>query len=263
MRWAAALIIGLFPTMGLACGADTDCMIGERSYRIAMPDGATNPGALVFAHGHRGSARGVMNNSGLRRLASDLGMALIAANGVDGSWDLPGSPSHPTSDGSVEIAYFDAMLADAETQFGIDGDNIIMSGFSAGGMMTWNLLCARSDLIRGAVPISGTFWADIPETCETPSVSVVHIHGDNDPTVPLSGRAIRTSHQGDVPTALSMYANHGGFGNAVNSQVGGLDCTQRSNAEDQILGFCLFAGGHSFRLEHLRAGIEMVNKGRP
>lgn len=263
MRWFAALALAILPTGGMACGAGTDCVVGDRSYRIAMPDTVENPGAIVFSHGHRGSARGVMNNSGLRRLAADMGYALIAADGVDGTWDLPGSPSNPSSDGAGELAYFEAVLNDAATQFGINQDNIIATGFSAGGMMTWNLICDRSNLLRAAVPMSGTFWEDIPTTCDTPPISVIHIHGDNDPTVPLSGRAIRTSHQGDVPTALGMYARHGGFGNAVSQQVGGLDCAVRDNAEDLTLGFCMFEGGHSFRLEHLRAAIEMVDKGRP
>jgi polyhydroxybutyrate depolymerase len=258
MRWTA-LAFALLPTGAMACGADTDCMIGDRSYRIAMPEGVANPGAIVFSHGHRGSANGVMRNGGLRRLASDLGYALIASNGVNGTWDLPGSPSNPSSDGSSEFSYFEAMLDDAATQFDIDPDNIIATGFSAGGMMTWNLICERSDLIRAAVPMSGTFWEDIPASCSTDPISVVHIHGDRDRTVPLGGRQVRESHQGDVPTALGMYANYGGFTGDTSYTLGGMTCTTRGNADGETLGFCLFEGGHSFRLENLRAGLTLVD----
>lgn len=254
----AACLIGLLPSAALACGPDTDCMIGDRSYRIAMPEGVTAPGALVYAHGYRGSARGAMRNAGLRRVAHEMGLALIAVNGIDGSWDLPGTPSNVSETGDAEFAYYEAVLNHAATQFGIDRDNVVATGFSAGGMMTWNVVCHRSDLIRGAVPMSGTFWDPVPEGCETPSVSVVHIHGDNDSTVPLAGRPIGPGHQGDVAKALEMYGQHGGFGAEAAEQQGDMDCTMQRNGADQVLGFCAFAGGHSFRLENLRAGLEML-----
>ena len=44
----------------LACGHKTDCKIGERTYRISMPeghDGKTKIGAIIFNHGYRGTAR--------------------------------------------------------------------------------------------------------------------------------------------------------------------------------------------------------------
>lgn len=175
MRVIAVALAALFPTIGTACGVGTDCMVGDRSYRIAMPDGVSAPGALLYFHGFRGSANGAMRNAGLRRIAHDKGLALIAANGVNGSWNLPGRPGNVHSDGAAEFAYVEAVLADAQAQFGIDPDNIIATGFSAGGMMTWNLVCARSDLLQGAVPMSGTFWEDVPDTCETAPISVIHI----------------------------------------------------------------------------------------
>ena len=84
-----------------------------------------------------------MRNGGLRRLANEMGLALIAAHGEGGTWDLQGSPSNPRSDGSAEFAYFEAVLNDGQSRFGIDRTNVIATGFSAGGMMTWNLICHR------------------------------------------------------------------------------------------------------------------------
>jgi polyhydroxybutyrate depolymerase len=258
MRLIFAFMLALLPSGAFACGPDTDCQVGDRIYRIAMPDGVQNPGVLVFSHGYRGSARGVMRNGGLRRLANEMNLALIAVQGQGGTWDLSGSPSNPQSDGSAEFAYFENVLNDAQTRFWIDRTDVVATGFSAGGMMTWNLICHRSDLLRGAVPMSGTFWENMPTSCDTTPVSVVHIHGDKDPTVPLSGRPIRTTHQGDVSKAIGMYARHGGFGNEVAQQTGGLTCATRENTEDQVLALCMFSGGHSFRLENLRAGLEML-----
>lgn len=245
----------------LACGPDTDCIVGDRTYRIAMPeghDGVTPVGALVWSHGFRGSANGVMRNGSLRRMVSDAGLALIGAQGIDGTWDLPNGPLTMDSTGAAEYAYFDAVLADATSKFALEEDRIIASGFSAGGMMVWYLACAHPDNFAGFIPMAGTFWLKPPENCAAPVSSIVHIHGDADQTVPLTGRKIRETKQGDVGEALEMYASFGDFGPAQPSQSGTLKCSDRTNASGEVLAFCLFPGGHSFRTEYLRYGIERL-----
>lgn len=263
------LLIFLFMVLAapvLACGTDTDCSVGDRHYRIAMPkghDGVTPVPALIWAHGYRGSASGVMRNSSLRRMLSDAGIALIAAQGVNGSWNLPNGPRTMDSDGSAEFAYFDAVIADATGKFRVDPDRIIASGFSAGGMMVWNLACSHPYKFAGFIPMSGTFWLKPPDTCAQPVSSIVHIHGDADRTVPLAGRSIRETKQGEVKDALEMYRAFGAFGPDVERGTGALSCRNRTNPEGEILEFCLFQGGHSFRTEHLRYGINrLIKNGR-
>ena len=254
-----ALALWALPAM--ACGPDTDCMVGERSYRIAMPDGGaaenTAP-VILYAHGYKGTARGVMRNGSLRRLANDLGAALIAAQSDGPGWDLPNGPRTLDSDGAAEFAYFDAVIDDAAARFAIDKDRMVATGFSSGGMMVWNLACARPDRFVGFVPIAGTFWKEPPATCSEPAANVIHIHGDADRVVPLLGRPIGPTKQGEVPAALTMYEVFGGFGSAERVRYADLDCEERSNASGKVLAFCLFAGGHSFRTEHLRHGWQQL-----
>ena len=261
------LIFSLALTLpGQACGPDTDCKIGNRHYRIAMPeghDGTTKTGAIVFSHGYRGTAKGLMRNKNLRRMVSEMGLALIAVKSADDDWVIPNSPQHMDSDGAEEFAYFDAVLDDAAARFPIDTNRLMASGFSAGGMMTWNLACHRSERFAAFAPIAGTFWLKPPETCAEPVANLIHIHGDADRTVPLSGRPILATHQGDVMEALDMYVRYGGFGEAALRKVGNLSCQDRTNQEGDILNFCMFEGGHSFRSEYLKFAWEtFVSAGR-
>ncbi len=262
IRFIMTFLLLQFPvSTALACGTDTNCIIGDRFYRIAMPDGhdGTTPvGALVWSHGYRGSANGVMRNGSLRRMVSDAGLALIAAQGVNGTWDLPYGPRTFNSTGASEFAYFDAVLGNASNRFAIDRTRIIASGFSAGGMMVWNLACSHPENYAGFVPMSGTFWLKPPVSCSAPVSSIVHIHGDADSTVPLTGRTIGETKQGEVADALDMYAKFGAFGQAKASTAGRLRCEDRANAKGDILEFCLFPGGHSFRTEYLRYGINRL-----
>ncbi|MFC6636552.1 prolyl oligopeptidase family serine peptidase [Sulfitobacter sp. JBTF-M27] len=257
MRFLVALLL-ILATPALACGPDTDCPVGDRIFRIAMPegwDGKASVPALIWSHGYRGSAAGVMRNTSLRRMLSDAGFALIAAQGVGGSWDLPFGPRTFDSDGAAEFAYFDAVIADVTENHHIDPARIIASGFSAGGMMVWNLACSRPDKFAGFIPISGTFWLKPPDTCQAPTASVVHIHGTKDKTVPLKGRAIGDTKQGEVEDALTMYQKFGDFGASNYFKTGPLTCRNRSNPQGEILQYCLFEGGHSFSVKMLGHGI--------
>jgi polyhydroxybutyrate depolymerase len=221
-------------------------------------DGVTPVGALIWSHGYRGSAAGVMRNGSLRRMVSDAGLALIGAQGIGGTWELPYGPRTFDSTGAAEFAYFDAVTTDITANHAIDPDRIIASGFSAGGMMVWNLACSHPDAFAGFIPISGTFWLKPPETCAAPISSIVHMHGDADKTVPLTGRPIRETKQGEVSEALAMYGDFGAFGDVSITNSGTLSCQNRTNAQGNILEFCLFPGGHSFRTEHLRYGINRL-----
>jgi len=259
VRWIVTILALFWAPLVQACGVETDCTVGDRIYRISLPEGQQETvGAVVWAHGYRGSAAGVMRNGSLRGMVHDQGLALIALEGVNGSWDLPNGPRTPDSTGAAEFSYVADVIADAAEQFGVDPQRLVASGFSAGGMLVWNLACARPETFAGFVPYSGTFWMGPPDTCETPAASLVHIHGDSDRTVPLDGRAIGPTYQGKVAEALAMYARLGQFGAAQAQDVESLRCAQSDNAAGEVLEFCLFEGGHSFRTEYLEYALDRL-----
>lgn len=256
---AAALAALSLAGPAAACGTDTDCRVGDRIYRIHVgADLGPRPGALVFAHGYRGSAAGVMKNASLRRMADDLGVALIALQGVEGRWGLAHAPAGRAVTEPEEMAYVEAVLADATGRFGLDPGRIVASGFSAGGMLTWTLACREGALFAGFIPVSGTFWDPVPRDCAGPVRPLVHIHGDDDPVVPQLGRPIGQARQGKVPEALAMYADEGGFGAAERSTAGDMTCLSRTAPEGTPLAFCQFPGGHSFSTDRLRRAWAMI-----
>jgi len=247
------ILLGMLSAQpAIACGPETDCRIGDRHYRIALPEDAAGPvGAIVYAHGYRGSAAAVMRNRGLRRAVSEMGLALIALKSADEDWVIPHAPGHVQTDGKVEFDYVAAVIVDAAQRFPLDTDRLMAAGFSAGGMLVWNLACTMPDRFAGFAAISGTFWLEAPETCARPAASLVHIHGTDDPVVPLEGRPIRETRQGDVVEVIEMYARFGAFRPAGRRAPGGLDCRRRRNAAGAILDLCLHPGGHSFRAGYL------------
>jgi polyhydroxybutyrate depolymerase len=252
-------------TTAHACGPDTDCVLeNDRHYRIRMPeghDGSTKIGAIFFMHGYKGSAKGVMSNKNLGKAVSDLGLALVAPKSAHDDWAIPGAPSAKEP---VELEYFEAVVADIEKRFAIDTSRMMASGFSAGGMMTWNLACDKSELFAAYAPIAGTFWEPIPKTCKAPTTSIIHTHGLSDKIVPLFGREIGSAKQGNVPEVMEMYSQKGKFRNAgdtMNTTLE-LECTKLLNAENQSLDLCLHPGEHSMKTDYVvNAWKKFSNRG--
>ncbi|MEQ8255720.1 MULTISPECIES: alpha/beta hydrolase family esterase [Roseovarius] len=248
-----------------ACGPDTDCRIGDRSYRIYLPrgqDGTTPMGALIFAHGYKGSAAGTMRNGALRGMADLLGIALVAANAKGDDWRLPGTPSGGVTSPETELGYFDALRDDILANTAIDPDRIVVAGFSAGGMMIWTLACHRPADYAGFIPVAGTFWAPTPDSCTTPPADIIHVHGTSDRIVPLAGRAIGEARQGDVETVLAMYRRVGGHETSKTPALhDGLTCDAWTAPNDTRLTKCLHPGGHSFRTEWIAAAWNLIFSG--
>ena len=251
----ALVIFGLLAVSNLAspahaCGPDSDCVIGDRTYRIRMPeghDGKTPVGAVFYMHGYKGSARNVMRNKGMGKAVSDMGLALIAPKSAFDDWAIPNSPSRKTP---VELEYFDALIEDVTTRFPIDRKRILATGFSAGGMMVWNLICHRSEMFTAFAPISGTFWAPTPQTCDTSPAHVFHIHGKTDRVVPLKGRAIASTRQGNVFEVLEMYRTYGSYQPSEKYTRGDLECEGWKNADGKMMEFCLHPRGHDMRSKY-------------
>jgi polyhydroxybutyrate depolymerase len=245
-----------------ACGLNSDCVVGDRVYRLYVPEGivtAAPIGVLIFAHGYRGTAASQMGDAALRGLAADLGMALVTLGAAGRDWNLAHRPSEPDQSEAREYDYVDAVLTDLDARLPRDPARTVMSGFSAGAMLTWTLACGMPDRFAGFVPMSGTFWSAPPDICRTPAASVVHIHGTEDGTVPLAGRAIGPTAQGNVPETLAMYRTFGGYDDAGRiAAPGGMTCDTAANAAGRVLDFCTFRGGHSFSAERLGWGIRTV-----
>lgn len=262
LRAATAAVVALWLALpAMACGPDSDCLVGDRSYRLYLPKTLSEgpKGAIVFAHGYRGRAAGEMANKSLRALADDMGMALIALQSRGEDWALAHTPQAPDRAVQAETDYVLAVMADAAARAGIDPARSVVAGFSAGGMLTWTMACELGDRFAGYVPMSGTFWAPVPATCPATPASLVHIQGTADRTVPPQGRAIGPARQGDVAEALAMFARHGNFAPGPSASAPeGMSCTTASNPAGRILHYCTFDGGHDFSPRRLRHGIETV-----
>lgn len=255
---SAFAVIALSGQETLACGQTSDCQVNGGFYRIHMPEGRAadamvgeKVGAIVFFHGHRGWAEGVMNNKALLKEADALGVALVAPHGMRRTWSFPGAPSKNRD----ELAFVEAVTADMLARFPIREDRIMASGFSAGGSMTWSLACAGRGGFAGYAPVAGAFWIPLPEACARDRpLALFHVHGTSDRVVPLAGRPIGSiAHQGDTFKSFEVLLQ-GAMPPSRTLREGRFDCRRWSTGNRDELELCLHEGGHEFRSEWVSRG---------
>ncbi|WP_135502620.1 alpha/beta hydrolase family esterase [Roseovarius aestuariivivens] len=252
---AARLAICLLITSGpvhAACGTpDRACELPGGSYHAALP--ATPGGApvVLFLHGHGSSGRNAIS---LARMVSPLtarGYAVLAPDALPRDPDGDGPRSwnfYPGMTGRDEARFFEDLLSDAATRFGIDPARVLLAGFSAGGFMVNYLACATPQSFAAYAPVAGGFWRPHPETCTGP-VRLFHTHGWRDETVPLEGRRLGSFHQGDIFAGLEVWRAANtcpdqkptGFGETGPF----LRRAWQGCAAESALELALFPGGHT------------------
>lgn len=164
---------GCIDGQGLAEGEHTFQLDSlDRRYILRLPIGYTKDKAwpLVLAlHGNGGSVnywdvtdgpqdiRGVLENDAI----------LIVAEAIDGNWrDYDADPSTWPARIEQELAYFEEVITQAETDLCINQDAIFSMGFSGGGSFSGVLGCRRDDIRAIAVGGSVIYFdeANCPHT---------------------------------------------------------------------------------------------------
>ena len=249
-RWlVGALAAGglLHGTAAVACPGQGFCEVMGGRY-LALPplgwDGRQPLPATIFFHGWQSDADAFAWDPAFTAAFGRQGVMLILPDGIDKTWAHQGSPSQARD----EIAFMDAVRADMLVRWPIEPSEILVSGFSQGGSMVWDLACQRGSDYGAFVAVSGAFWEPLPERCVGGPVNLLHIHGTTDRTVPMAGRPIGDRwHQGDVMQGLDVLRELDRCPTQPNqkSELAGMACQTWGNcASGRELQLCEHGGGH-------------------
>lgn len=203
---------GMGVALADACGGpDTPCTIDGGAYHIAtpdMPDGKA-AGIFVFLHGSGGTGASGVKNTGFVERVTSRGYALLTPTGLNRDWSVfDGLP-----DQRDDVAFLRDVIADAVDRFDLDRDAVVMTGFSRGGSMVWDVACAAADTATAYAASAGGFWEPMKPTCEGP-VHLRHSHGFGDRMVPLEGRQGvwrgQAFHQGNILKGFDLWREANG-----------------------------------------------------
>ncbi|WP_198153721.1 extracellular catalytic domain type 1 short-chain-length polyhydroxyalkanoate depolymerase [Catenuloplanes japonicus] len=167
-----------------ATSTTTEHTIGDRTYRLyrpaSLPDGPAP--LVVMLHGGAGSGRQAQETYGWDSLADREGVIVAYPDGLNRAWHVSDHCCGPPArDGVDDVAFITALVADVP---GVDSSRVFATGISNGGMLAYRLACDTHGVFAAIGPVAGTQVGD----CPAPDpISVLHIHGDADRSVPYDG----------------------------------------------------------------------------
>ncbi|MGD0807512.1 MAG: PHB depolymerase family esterase [Anaerolineales bacterium] len=164
----------------------------ERSYFLHVPSdlAADQPVPLVLIfHGFSGTGESMAITTGFDDLADTYGFLVVYPNGMGPvgatSWNAGGCCGYAESNNLDEAAFVRKIISDLQTGARIDPKRIYATGFSNGAFLTYRLGCEMSDVLAAVAPVAGVL---LNNPCQPQHpVSVLHIHGMTDLSVPYAG----------------------------------------------------------------------------
>lgn len=157
----------------------------QREYRIFVPPTLTpGPSTLVvMMHGGFGSAEQAELTYGWDGQAESTGIVVAYPEGLGRSWNAGGCCGPAMKKNVDDVGFIEAMLDEITAKLDIDPQRVFATGMSNGGIMAYRLAC-ETDRFAAIAPVAATMLVD----CDAPGpVSVLHIHGGVDGSVPPDG----------------------------------------------------------------------------
>jgi len=172
----------------------------ERQYIVHVPqsyDGTKAMPLLFVLHGHGGTAKSMVKETGLNKTAEQKGFIVAYLQGTLGAdggtaWNVGFNPdANITAD---DVGFVRDLSKKLGMLLKVDAQRIYAAGFSNGGMMSHRLGSELSDVLAGVAVVEGTVGVsldggDTVNKIATPSapIPIVMVHGLEDNTIPYNG----------------------------------------------------------------------------
>jgi len=140
---------------GSPCHGQTPCLLDGREYHVKEPDGwdgVTPLPVLLHFHGWARTGKLPVNHGRISGATRRRGVLLLAPTGLGKTWQF-------RREGSPDVDFANAVLADAATRYPIDPDQIYISGYSYGGLMAWRYACESGDSVRAVLSVSAALFS--------------------------------------------------------------------------------------------------------
>ena len=150
--------------------------------------GTPTPLLLAF-HSRTTNGKEILATSQILSWAAAMNIIVVAVNGAvhEGysSWNAGRCCTNATTYEENDVLLTSTIIDYLESLATIDASRVWAMGHSNGGMMAYRLACELSDKITAVAVVTGAL---VDDSCNpTQPVSVIHLHGNLDPTVPFHG----------------------------------------------------------------------------
>lgn len=132
--------------------------------------------------------------TGLDATAEKYGFFLVYPEGVEKSWNdgRADMRSVAAREEVADVDFLRAVLDETRSTYLVDGTRVYVTGMSNGAMMSSRVACELADRVAAVALVAGTMPRSIqPECAPARPVSVMLLHGTEDPIVPYAGGEVK------------------------------------------------------------------------
>jgi polyhydroxybutyrate depolymerase len=189
----SAIVAASPPAMSVEKTISVDGL--SRKYLLFVPAQANNPSALlVVLHGGGSNARQMERYTQFDELAEREGFVVMYPESVGGNWNDGRKIDfiRAQRENIDDVKFIRAAVADLAKEIPIDRGRVFATGISNGAIMSHRLAAEASDVFAAVATVAGEMAPSVAEHFQPQyPVSVLIIHGDADPLVPISGGDVR------------------------------------------------------------------------
>jgi len=196
----------------LPVGSSTQTIVVDgltRSYIVYQPAGLSGRVPLVvMLHGGYGSAAEAERAYGWDAEADREHFLVAYPNSIGVAWNAGGGCCGQAATKNIDdVGFISAMVRQISTQADVDPARIYATGISNGGILAYTLAC-QTTIFAAIGPDSATQLG----SCDRPApLSIVHIHGSKDATIPYNGGEGSGSQHIDGPAIPALNATWRGI----------------------------------------------------
>jgi polyhydroxybutyrate depolymerase len=171
-------------------------------------DGSRAVPLVLSLHGMGGDGAGMARMTHFNAVADQGGFIAAYPDGLRRRWAL-GRP--PILGGIDDVGFIAALIGALSDELSVDQRRVYALGMSNGGGLIDLLICRRADLFAACVIVSATIAGIMTHICR-PSrpVSVLMIHGTEDPLIPFAGGGRRRQLLLSAPDTAQHWARVAG-----------------------------------------------------
>ena len=156
--------------------------IDNAVYRLVVPDSYdedTPIPLMVALHSTSSSPQAMAVMTGFDDYAQEMGM-IVAYPQADGViWNI-GDPQFDT--GRDDVALINNIVKELQSEYNIDPEQIILSGFGSGGLMAYRVACESPETFNTVAIVGALMWGYQAENCPETSapVNIIFFNGGED-----------------------------------------------------------------------------------
>ncbi len=189
---------------------------GDRPVQLQVPasfdDGARYPLVMIL-HGY--GAGGFVQQAylGLGNLADAHDALVLAPDGTADStgrlfWNADPACCDFGGAGVDDVAYLGGMVDDIMAAWPVDDTRVSLVGHSNGSFMAYRMACDRADVITAIAGLAGL--GPTAPCAPVQAVSVLHIHGTDDTTIPYQGGDFGPTRAPSAVESVAAFASRNG-----------------------------------------------------